>query len=447
MKEHTQTTGIRKWAGDDLVELQKEPLDALQALVEPYAPCIIQGCVPTPNKEGMKYTVSPGFVALKGKWLTEEKEEQTGVKIVRFAGKTDATLPLYLGLACKTENRAYADGGNKPIKYQYEAAELNEDPGNDFCLTITATDADNPHLVDKMGISEKLKQDGGDASKTTVSFTEGTSEDYTEELKSGNSLSKLFGAIKGWLSSVKKKLDGIDEGANKYIHPKSVVGIKGSGLYKIATDANGHVTAATAVTKADITNLDIPGQDTVYKHPTSVVGVKGSGLYKIATDANGHVIGATAVTKKDITDLGVPAQDTTYGTATQSTNGLMSSTDKTKLDGIAPGANKYSHPTSEGNKHIPTGGSSGQYLKYSAVGTAAWASPGDNSNLASSSTAGFMAAADKSKLDKIDKVSIRIVNGNTIRLSWDRPQSGSIFVAGYYYVDLEGKSSNPSIQI
>lgn len=32
----------------------------------------------------------------------------------------------------------------------------------------------------------------------------------------------------------------------------------------------------------------------------------------------------------------------------------------------------YTHPTTAGNKHIPTGGSSGQVLAYSASGTAAW---------------------------------------------------------------------------
>lgn len=66
------------------------------------------------------------------------------------------------------------------------------------------------------------------------------------------------------------------------------------------------------------------------------------------------------------------ATDTTYSVATTSANGLMSSTDKTKLDGIATSANNYTHPTSAGNKHIPSGGSSGQILGYSASGTAAW---------------------------------------------------------------------------
>lgn len=36
--------------------------------------------------------------------------------------------------------------------------------------------------------------------------------------------------------------------------------------------------------------------------------------------------------------------------------------EKTKLAGIVDGANKYVHPTSSGNKHIPSGGSSGQIL-------------------------------------------------------------------------------------
>lgn len=57
-----------------------------------------------------------------------------------------------------------------------------------------------------------------------------------------------------------------------------------------------------------------------------------SGLYKITTNSEGHVTAATAAQKSDITSLGIPAQDTTYNNATTSTSGLMSNTDKTKLD-------------------------------------------------------------------------------------------------------------------
>lgn len=45
---------------------------------------------------------------------------------------------------------------------------------------------------------------------------------------------------------------------------------------------------------------------------------------------------------------------------------------KNKLDGIAEGANNYIHPETSGNKHIPSGGSSGQILSWCGDGTAKW---------------------------------------------------------------------------
>ena len=91
-----------------------------------------------------------------------------------------------------------------------------------------------------------------------------------------------------YTSAEKTKLSGIAEGANKYVHPSYTA--QKSGLYKVTVDASGHVSATTAVAKADITAL------------------------------------------------GIPAQDTTYADATTSTHGLMSATDKTKLNGVANGA-------------------------------------------------------------------------------------------------------------
>ena len=87
-----------------------------------------------------------------------------------------------------------------------------------------------------------------------------------------------------------KKLNGIDEGANKYTHPTHTA--RASGLYKITVDSLGHVTAVSAVQKSDITNL------------------------------------------------GIPSSNTTYGLASASSNGLMSSTQYSKLSGIESGANK-----------------------------------------------------------------------------------------------------------
>lgn len=54
-----------------------------------------------------------------------------------------------------------------------------------------------------------------------------------------------------------------------------------------------------------------------------------------------------------------------------STNDYTSS-EKTKLEGIEENANNYIHPTTSGNKHVPSGGADGQILVFSADGTAAW---------------------------------------------------------------------------
>lgn len=85
------------------------------------------------------------------------------------------------------------------------------------------------------------------------------------------------------------------------------------------------------------------------------------------------------------------------------TTASYTTAEKTKLAGIADGANKYTHPTTSGNKHIPSGGSSGQILRWSADGTAVWGA--DNNTTYSDATQsahGLMSAADKKKLDGMD---------------------------------------------
>ena len=99
---------------------------------------------------------------------------------------------------------------------------------------------------------------------------------------------------------------------------------------------------------------------------------------------------------------GKAASNHSHPAATASAAGLMSAADKSKLDGIAAGANKYTHPASAGNKHIPAGGSSGQILRWSADGTAAWGADNNTTyGVASQSVNGLMSAADKKKLDGV----------------------------------------------
>lgn len=90
--------------------------------------------------------------------------------------------------------------------------------------------------------------------------------------------------------------------------------------------------------------------------------------------------------------------------------------EKNKLEGIAENANNYNHPTDSGNKHIPSGGSEGQILRWDSNGTAVW---GDDSNTtyseATTSAAGLMSVTDKAKLDGIENGATKV----TVDSEWD----------------------------
>lgn len=91
--------------------------------------------------------------------------------------------------------------------------------------------------------------------------------------------------------------------------------------------------------------------------------------------------------------------------ATTSAAGFMSSTDKSKLDGIASNANNYSHPTGDGNLHVPANGTanSGKFLQATGVaGSYVWA----NAPTTSLSTLGITATAEE--LNYMDGVTSNV---------------------------------------
>lgn len=141
----------------------------------------------------------------------------------------------------------------------------------------------------------------------------GSSDSYTMELLDDTTVDlsgkvdKVAGkglSTNDYTTAEKTKLAGIAEGANKYVHPSYTAKI--SGLYKVTVDATGHVSAVAAVTKDDITALGIPGQDTTYPEATTAKAGLMSATDKskldgmtIATDAEvsemlTEVFGATA---------------------------------------------------------------------------------------------------------------------------------------------------------
>lgn len=189
-------------------------------------------------------------------------------------------------------------------------------------------------------------------------------------------------------------------------------------------------------------NVSITTPNTTYSQATSStlglvkIGYPESGKnYPVELNSSGQMF------------VNVPWENTTYGVATTSSNGLMSSGDKSKLDGIATGANNYSLPqassstrggvligySTNGKNYAVTLDSSGKmYVNvpwtdtnttYGLATTSAngllrqlngstssfmrgdgtWATPPNTTySTATQSTNGLMSSADKTKLDKVD---------------------------------------------
>ena len=135
-----------------------------------------------------------------------------------------------------------------------------------------------------------------------------------------------------------------------------------------------------------------------YSHPTSA-----GNKHIPAGGAAGKILGWAS----DGTAQWVDDKDTTYGDATQSAHGLMTAADKTKLDGIAAGANKYIHPSytaAAAGLYKVTVDASGHVSATTAVAKSditALGIPSTNTtySAATQSANGLMSAADKKKLD------------------------------------------------
>lgn len=109
-----------------------------------------------------------------------------------------------------------------------------------------------------------------------------------------------------------------DYGEAAYTHAVTNKGSAfSSGLYKITTNSEGHVTAATAVAKSDITGLGIPAQDTTYTF---------DGTYNASTNKAATVSTVTnAINALDGGTIGSPGSGKTI-TALSQTNGNVSAT-------------------------------------------------------------------------------------------------------------------------
>lgn len=81
-----------------------------------------------------------------------------------------------------------------------------------------------------------------------------------------------------------------------------------------------------------------------------------------------QIAGITLQGNKSLADLGIQGVETGKGLSSND----YTTKEKAKLAGVEAQANKYIHPNTSGNKHVPSGGGSGQVLKWQSDGTAKW---------------------------------------------------------------------------
>ena len=158
-------------------------------------------------------------------------------------------------------------------------------------------------------------------------------------------------------------------------------------------DLSGYVpTSRTVNGKALSGNISLTASDVgaaASGHTHNVFVKSGTGAAAGFVPAPSTTAGTTKYLREDgtwVVPPGTYTHPTTSGNKHIPSGGSSGQILKWSADGTATWAAEYSytHPTTSGNKHIPSGGSSGQFLKWSADGTATWAADNNTLNTAGS---------------------------------------------------------------
>ena len=118
-----------------------------------------------------------------------------------------------------------------------------------------------------------------------------------------------------------------------------------------------------------------------------------------ATSTSDGLMSSEDKAKLDTIDLG-KIQDRIYDIATQESDGLMSKEDKIKMDGIENNANNYIHPNTPEIRHV----TDAQITYWNTKASTA---------VATATTNGLMSSNDKKKLDAIEEYANNYIHPNT----------------------------------
>lgn len=220
-------------------------------------------------------------------------------------------------------------------------AKVSQSDLDDALAAVLEGKADKATTLDGYGITNAYTKDEINAKISSVYKPAGSVAFAELPSLSESILGNVYNVTDAFTTTA----NFVEGAGNKYPKGTNVVVVKVGDAYKYDVlagfvDLSGYVEkeAGKGLSDENFTaalkdKLDgIAAGANKYVHPTHTAAA--SGFYKTTVDEEGHVTATTPVTKDDITNLGIPAQDTTYDEATTAKAGLMSATDKTKLDGM-----------------------------------------------------------------------------------------------------------------
>ena len=245
----------------------------------------------------------------------------------------------------------------------------------------------NSHIHTNKTILDKITESSGGELLYDGQLIKGETITYTEATTSTSGLMS---------AADKQKIDGIEDGANKTtvdsaLSSTSVNPVQNK-VVKSAIDGISTLVGDTSVSSQITNAIDLLDLSNTY----IAASQKGAASGVAELDSSGKVPSSqlNAVTKSDIglgnvdntSDVSKPistATQTALNNKVDKITGKSLSTndyttaEKTKLAGIEAGATKYTHPTGDGNLHVPATGTSnsGKVLKAgSTAGSISWGS-------------------------------------------------------------------------
>ena len=215
----------------------------------------------------------------------------------------------------------------------------HDDVSGHITISATDTNTNTTYTLSKSGSTITLS--GSDGSSTSVtdanttyslgSFGITASAAELNKLDGVTATAAELNCVDGVTSNIQTQLNG--KAAATHTHSNATTAAAGF-LPKLGGGTTNYL-------RADGTWAKPPDTNTTYSTMTGATSSTAGKTGLVPAPAAGA---ATRYLRSDGTWQIPPDTNTTYSTATTSSAGLMSAADKTKLDGIASGANKYTLP-------------------------------------------------------------------------------------------------------